>query len=151
MRRPTGSDGAGDGVVGACVVGAWVTGACVVGAWVTGACVAGVSSGGSSVIGAVGADGSDCASDVVVSANVDCVSAVNELPVVVSIASELSTSIATTSEGEEPHDATTNNIERARPGAIICERRGFTRRDYAGLQLEYETNTFIDVNGISDG
>jgi hypothetical protein len=103
------------------------------------------------VIGAVGADGSDCASDVVVSANVDCVSAVDELPVVVSIASELSTSIATTSEGDEPHDATTNNIERAIPGAIICERRGFTRRDYAGLQLEYETNTFIDVNGICDG
>ena len=141
MRRPTGSDG-----VGACVVGA-----CVVGAWVTGACVAGVSSGGARVIGAVGADGSDCASDVVVSANVDCVSAVDELPVVVSIAIELSTSIATTSEGDEPHDATTNNIERARPGAIICERRCFTRRDYAGVQLEYETNTFIDLNGISDG
>ena len=141
MRRPTGSDGAG-----ACVVGA-----CVVGAWVTGACVAGVSSGGARVIGAVGADGSDCASDVVVSANVDCVSAVDELPVVVSIAIELSTSIATTSEGDEPHDATTNNIERARPGAIICERRWFTRRDYAGVQLEYETNTFIDLNGISDG
>ena len=141
MRRPTGSDG-----VGACVVGA-----CVVGAWVTGACVAGVSSGGASVIGAVGADGSDCTSDVVVSANVDCVSAVDELPVVVSIAIELSTSIATTSEGDEPHDATTNNIERARPGAIICERRWFTRRDYAGEQLEYETNTFIDLNGISDG
>ena len=117
----------------------------------TGACVAGVSSGGSSVIGAVGADGSDCASDVVVSANVDCVSAVDVLPVVVSIAIELSTSIATTSEGDEPHDATTNNIERAIPGAIICERRGFTRRDYAGVQLENETNTFIDVNGISDG
>ena len=141
MRRPTGSDGAGGGVVGACVVGAWVTGACV----------AGVSSGGSSVIGAVGADGSDCASDVVVSANFDCVSAVDVLPVVVSIASELSTSIATTSEGDEPHDATTNNIERAIPGAIICERRWFTRRDYAGAQLENETNTFIDVNGISDG
>ena len=117
----------------------------------TGACVAGVSSGGARVIGAAGADGSDCASDVVVSANVDCVSAVDVLPVVVSIAIELSTSIATTSEGEEPHDATTNNIERARPGAIICERRWFTRRDYARVQLEYETNTFIDLNGISDG
>ena len=117
----------------------------------TGACVAGVSSGGARVIEAAGADGSDCASDVVVSANVERVSAVDALPVVVSIVIELSTSIATTSEGDEPHDATTNNIERARPGAIICERRGFTRRDYAGLQLEYETNTFIDVNGISDG
>jgi len=118
---------------------------------VTGACVTGVSTGGSRVIGAVGADGSGVAIVVVVSANVDCVSAVDVLPVVVSIAIELSTSIATTSEGDEPHDATTNNIERARPGAIICERRGFTRRDYAGVQLEFEPNPFIDANGMSDG
>ena len=117
----------------------------------TGACVAGVSSGGARVIGVAGADGSDSAGDVVVSANVDCVSAVDELPVVVSIAIELSTSIATTSEGEEPHDATTNNIERARPGAIICERRWFTRRDYAGVQLKFEPNPFIAANGMSDG
>ena len=141
MRKPTGSDGAGGDIAGAGVVGAWVTGAIVTG----------VSTGGSRVIGAAGADESGSASDVVVSANVDCVSAVDVLPVVVWIAIELSTSIATTSEGEEPHDATTNSIERARPGAIIREKRGSTRRDYAGVQLEFEPNPFIDANGMSDG
>ena len=95
----------------------------------TGACVTGVSSGGSSVIGAVGADGSDCASDVVVSANVDCVSAVDVLPVVVSIATELSISIATTSDGDEPHDEATNNIEMPRLGPINRERCGFTAKE----------------------
>ena len=117
----------------------------------TGACVTGLSIAGAWVMGAAVAEGSGVASVVVVAVRVDSVSVVEALPMVVSIAIELSTSIATTSEGEEPHDATTNNIERAIPGAIICERRGFTIRDYAGVQLENETNTFIDVNGISDG
>ena len=67
------------------------------------------------------------------------------------IATELSTSMATTSAGEEPHDTTTNNIEKAKLGAINRERRGFTAKDYAGPQQECEPNPFSGANGMSDG
>jgi hypothetical protein len=68
----------------------------------------------------------------------------------VSIGTELSTSIATTSEGDEPHDATTNNIEKAMLGATTRERNGFTERDYARLQYEPRPNAFSSANGMSD-
>ena len=115
MRKPTGSDGAG--------------GACVVGAWVTGACVAGLSIGGAWVMGAALAEGSGVASVVVVAVRVDSVSVVEALPMVVSIATELSISIATTSDGDEPHDEATNNIEMPRLGPINRERCGFTAKE----------------------
>jgi hypothetical protein len=51
------------------------------------------------------------------------------LPVVVSIATELSISIATTSDGDEPHDEATNNIEMPRLGPINRERCGFTAKE----------------------
>ena len=44
------------------------------------------------------------------------------------IATELSTSMATTSAGEEPHD-THINIENARVGPIMCRSRGVICRD----------------------
>jgi hypothetical protein len=48
---------------------------------------------------------------------------------VVSIATELSISIATTSDGDEPHDEATNNIEMPRLGPINRERCGFTAKE----------------------
>jgi len=96
---------------------------------VTGACVAGLSIGGAWVMGAALAEGSGVASVVVVAARVDSVSVVEALPMVVSIATELSISIATTSDGDEPHDEATNNIEMPRLGPINRERCGFTAKE----------------------
>ncbi len=79
------------------------------------------------------------------------VSVVEVLVGVVSTDIELSTSIATTSEGDEPHEATTNNIEKAKLGAMNRERRGFTAKDYAGEPQECELNPFRGANGMSDG
>ena len=47
-----------------------------------------------------------------------------ELSAVVSTDIELSTSIATTSDGDDPHEATTKSMETVKPG-----RRNFDRRD----------------------
>ena len=47
-----------------------------------------------------------------------------ELLAVVSTDIELSTSIATTSDGDDPHEATTKSMETVKPG-----RRNFDRRD----------------------
>ena len=46
----------------------------------------------------------------------------------IEIGTELSTSMATTSAGEEPHD-THINIENARVGLIMCRSRGVICRD----------------------
>jgi hypothetical protein len=81
------------------------------------------------VIGAVGADGSGVAIVVVVAVRVDSVSVVEVLPMVVSIATELSISMATTSDGDEPHDEATKNIEMPRLGPINRERCGFTAKE----------------------
>jgi hypothetical protein len=48
---------------------------------------------------------------------------------VVSIATELSISMATTSDGDEPHDEATKNIEMPRLGPINRERCGFTAKE----------------------
>lgn len=69
---------------------------------------------------------------------------------VVSTEIELSTSIATTSEGEEPHEVTTNNIEKAKLEAMNRESRGFTAQDYARLQYERKSNAFLSANGMRD-
>ena len=94
----------------------------------TGACVTELSIAGAWVMGAAVAEGSGVASVVVVAGRVDSVSGVEALPMVVSIATELSISIATTSGGEEPHD-THINIENARVGLIRCRSRGVIYRD----------------------
>jgi hypothetical protein len=80
-------------------------------------------------MGAALAEGSGVASVVVVAARVDSVSVVEALPMVVSIATELSISIATTSDGDEPHDEATNNIEMPRLGPINRERCRFTAKE----------------------
>ena len=46
----------------------------------------------------------------------------------IEIGTELSTSMATTSAGEEPHD-THINTENARVGLIMCRSRGVICRD----------------------
>jgi hypothetical protein len=79
-------------------------------------------------MGAALAEGSGVASVVVVAARVDSVSVVEALPMVVSIATELSISIATTSDGDEPHDTHINN-ENATVGLIKCLSRGVISRD----------------------
>ena len=81
---------------------------------------------------------------------VACVVIVEVSAGVVSADNELSTSIATTSEGDEPHDATTNNIEKVRHGATTRERNGFTERDYSRLQYESQLSAFSCANGMSD-
>ena len=51
-----------------------------------------------------------------------------EVPFEMEIGTELSTSMATTSAGEEPHD-THINIENATVGPIMCRSRGVICRD----------------------
>jgi hypothetical protein len=80
-------------------------------------------------MGAAVAEGSGVASVVVVAVRVDSVSVVEVLPMVVSIATELSISMATTSDGDEPHDEATKNIEMPRLGPINRERCGFTAKE----------------------
>ena len=52
----------------------------------------------------------------------------NEVLFEMEIGTELSTSMATTSAGEEPHD-THINIENATVGPIMCRSRGVICRD----------------------
>ena len=42
---------------------------------------------------------------------------------------ELSTSIATTSDGDDPHEATTKSMETAKPGRSNFDRWDSTARD----------------------